>query len=396
MLPLEAKATLVGWQDTQQVKVAGLPEFAAGRVPVERMLLDCRGTSDGAAFNELRQLPWAGFLLDAPTPTDALRPTVVIQGDARIVQPGDVVEVRPSLSKVAVRHRRGDNGNVLFATERCNSFCLMCSQPPRMVDDQWRVAQLCDLIPLIDPDEPSLAISGGEPTLLGAGLLDVVRACGTHLPDTHLHILSNGRRMADTAYANTFTGAHPSLSWGVPLYGDHAALHDFVVHSPGAFGETLRGIYALHAAGQRIEIRVVLVKPVVPRLAALARFIYRNLPFVDHVALMGLEPIGLAKAHPDVVWTDPVDMVDELSAATLYLADRGLNVSLYNMQLCTLPRALWPFAQRSISNWKQDYAPACTMCAVRERCAGFFTWATEAWRSRAIAPVTETTETMHV
>ncbi|MGO4781920.1 His-Xaa-Ser system radical SAM maturase HxsC, partial [Lysobacter sp. 2RAB21] len=78
-------------------------------------------------------------------------------------------------SKIAVRYRRGDNGNVLFATERCNSFCLMCSQPPREVEDSWRIDQLCDLVGLIDKDEPSLAISGGEPTLLGTGLSQVLQ-----------------------------------------------------------------------------------------------------------------------------------------------------------------------------------------------------------------------------
>lgn len=388
MLALDAKATFEGFTHAGQFKVAGFDQFSAGRVPLERMLLDCRGELAHDRYRDVRALPWAGYLLDGAMSSDG--PSVRLQGEARVVQPGDVVELRPAIGKVSVRHRRGDNGNVLFATERCNSYCLMCSQPPRDVDDRWRVAQLCDLVPLIDEDEPSLAISGGEPTLLGPGLLDVVGACATHLPATHVHILSNARRLSDFDYTQTFSGSHPSLSWGVPLYGDHAALHDYVVQSGGAFAETMRGLYALHAAGQRIEVRVVLVKPTVLRLRELARYLYRNLPFVEHVALMGIESIGFARAHHDALWVDPVDMGQELLDATQFLDERGMAVSLYNLPLCTLPPALWPHAQRSISNWKQDYLPACDGCAVKERCAGFFSWATEEWRSRAVAPVSHT------
>lgn len=388
MLPLDAKARWSPqWQEPTLLKVAGLQEFAAGVFPLERMLLDLR-VPETAAATALLDLPWAGVLVGGDHATVAGHREVVLMGDPMTVRPGDVVELRPGSSKIAVRYRRGDNGNVLFATERCNSFCLMCSQPPREIDDGWRVEQLCDLAGLIDKDEPSLAISGGEPTLLGAGLERVIRRCAQTLPDTHLHILSNGRRFEDQAYAATFTDTHPSLTWGVPLYGDHHRLHDYVVQSPGAFAQTVRGLYALHAAGQRIEVRVVLTKPVVERLPDLARYLYRNLPFVEHVALMGTEPIGFAKAHHQALWIDPVDLGPALLEAVEFLDRRGMAVSVYNLPLCALRRDLWPFAQRSISDWKQHYLPACEGCALKDRCGGFFGWITPEWTSRAIAPIT--------
>lgn len=385
MLALDAKATLHGWTGPTLAKVAGLNEFASGAHPVERMMLDLRqaNTNDDA----LLSLPWAGFLADQDDEIPSGRPAVVLHGSQEIAKPGDVLEVLPGSSKVAVRYRRGDNGNVLFATERCNSFCLMCSQPPRAVDDDWRVAQLCDLVELIDRDERSLAISGGEPTLLGEGLARVVRHCSAFLPRTHMHVLSNGRRFGEGGLAEAFRDLHPSLSWGIPLYGDHYRLHDYVVQSPGAFAQTLRGLYALLAAGQRVEIRVVLVKPTVERLTEVARFLYRNLSFVEHVALMGIEPIGFAKANREALWIDPVDMAPALSESVGYLSQRGIAVSLYNLPLCTLPRELWRYARRSISNWKQDYLPACEACAVRAECGGFFSWIKPEWTSRAIGPV---------
>ncbi len=45
---------------------------------------------------------------------------------------------------------------------------------------------------------------------------------------------------------------------------------------------------------------------------------------------------------------------------------------LYNHQLCLIDRDLWPFAVKSISDWKNEYHPECLNCAVLDRCGGFF------------------------
>lgn len=392
MHPLSAKVTFQGWTEPTLLKVASLSDFATYTISVERTLLDLRGEA-GRRFEALQALPWGGFLVNSPDQALLGRPWLSIPSESEKVSSGDVIEILPTQAKIGIRYRRGGNGNVLFATERCNSFCLMCSQPPREVQDDWRVSQLCELIELIDKNENSLAISGGEPTLLGDGLLRVVAKCKDVLPQTHLHVLSNGRRFSEDGFAERFTGAHPSVSWGIPLYGDHFALHDYVVQRAGAFSETMRGLYALKAAKQRIEIRVVLVKPVVERLEALARYLYRNLPFVEHIAFMGVEPTGFAKAHYHALWMDPADMAGPLAEAVEYLAMRGLNVSLYNLPLCALPRSLWRFAKRSISDWKQHYLPACEPCGAREQCGGLFAWVTPGWTSRAIQTMAGNGET---
>jgi len=386
---LSVSARVGQWPGPRLVKVAGLDEFASGHFPIERMVLDTRSKSSPLACNDaLRALPWAGFLTDdiGAEPGAA---TLSILGPSDAVRHGDVLEILPNGNEIALRYRRGETGNVLFATERCNSYCLMCSQPPREVDDGWRAEHLMHLADLVDKDEAELAISGGEPTLLGDGLVDLVRHCARSLPRTHIHILSNGRLLAVKKTAQRFTGTHSSLSWGVPLYGDTYDLHDYVVQSRGAFDETIRGLYALYAAKQRIELRVVLVRPTVERLRELARYIYHNLPFAEHIALMGIEPIGFAKGHRDALWIDPADAAPVLSDVVAWLAARGMTVSLYNLPLCALPATLWPFAKRSISTWKQTHLTACEHCAIKDRCGGFFRWTTPAWTTRALRPFAE-------
>jgi His-Xaa-Ser system radical SAM maturase HxsC len=289
---------------------------------------------------------------------------------------------------VRTLYRRSSKSNTLFATDRCNSLCLMCSQPPRDVDDSHRASELIRLIGLIDPATEELGITGGEPTLLGDGLLNVIAACRDQLPRTAIHLLSNGRRFYYGAYAQALGDlGHPDLIVGIPVYSDLDAQHDYVVQAKGAFAETIIGLHNLAKANVRTEIRVVVHRQTYRRLPQLAEYIFRNLTFASHVALMGLEVIGLAKANITSLWMDPVDYACELETAVLTLAAAGMNVSIYNHQLCTLPQSLWRFSRKSISDWKNDYLDECRGCSVKGRCGGFFSWNVNSHRSRAIAAI---------
>jgi hypothetical protein len=145
---------------------------------------------------------------------------------------------------------------------------------------------------------------------------------------------------------------------GIPIYSSVSQVHDYVVQSDGAFDETVRGILNLKAYGQRVEIRVVIHRQNYRDLPMLANFIARNLTFVDHVALMGLEMTGFAKANIEGRFgLIPANYREELREAASLLDDHGLRTSIYNHQLCTVDRAVWPLAVRSISDWKNEYEP---------------------------------------
>jgi hypothetical protein len=121
----------------------------------------------------------------------------------------------------------------------------------------------------------------------------------------------------------------------------------------------------------------------VGRLCDLARFITRNLPFVEHIAHMGLEPMGYAVGNWNEVWADPADYQPVLVAAVEEMAGSHLNVSIYNHQLCVLDERLWPIARKSISDWKNEYLPVCAGCHQRTNCGGLFASACHN-RSRSI------------
>jgi len=317
-------------------------------------------------------------------------PTIYAPPHLEYLGAGDVVLLNPSGS-VNVLFRRASPFNTILTTERCNSLCLMCSQPPKLADDSYRVGVILRLLELIDRSATELVISGGEPTLLGEDFFAIIAKAKRRLPQTALHVLTNGRRFEDRAFANRLAAIkHHDLMLGIPLYSDLDWHHDYVVQARGAFDETMAGFYNLAKDRVRLELRVVIHKQTYERLPQLAEFVARNLPFVEHVALMGLEMFGFTPRNLDVLWIDPADYQSELEEATLSLAMRGMAVSIYNHQLCTLPRSLWPYARKSISDWKNVYPDACKGCGVRQFCGGFFQSATRR-HSAHIAPCPELT-----
>jgi His-Xaa-Ser system radical SAM maturase HxsC len=300
-------------------------------------------------------------------------PVIVLDEAFHYLADGDVIRVTPTTKEVRSLYRRGSNYNHFLTTERCNHYCLMCSQPPKDIDDAWIADDILALIPLIDPSCREIAFTGGEPTLLDATFFRILREMRNYLPRTAVHILSNGRMFAKESFVRTYAEIeHPDMMIGIPIYSDISSLHDYVVQSDGAFDETLRGILNLKRHNQQVEIRVVVHQQTYARLPQLAEFIARNLTFVDHVAMMGLEITGFTRANLESLWIDPIDYQKQLYRAVTLLADHRVKVSIYNHQLCILDRRLWPFARKSISDWKNEYVPECKGCRQMDNCGGFF------------------------
>jgi His-Xaa-Ser system radical SAM maturase HxsC len=314
-------------------------------------------------------------------------PTLIGLEKLSEIRDGSVVAVDPT-GAVITLFRPESKHNSIFATGRCSSNCIMCSQPPVEDERPNVVAQHLRLLELISDSPDELCISGGEPTLLGDDLVVLLRAINDKFPATSVQMLTNGRRYSDIAYVEKLAAAAPKAGFisAIPLYADVAAVHDYVVQVKGAFDETLLGLYNTARTGLATEVRVVLHKVTIPRLTALAEFIYRNIPFVGHVALMGLENMGYVKKNCDLLWADPLDYAAELEEAIRILFERGMPVSIYNLPYCVLPKSLWPFARQSISDFKNIFLEACDSCAARELCAGLFS-SSETRHSRGINPL---------
>ena len=293
------------------------------------------------------------------------------------LEEGDLVSITTSSKSIRVLFRRGSGHNSLLVTERCNSHCTMCSQPPKARSDDGFVHELIEAVRLMPQTNQTFGITGGEPLLAGRKFFELIEAIALNHPAAPIHVLTNGRLFS--YFSNAARVAEIScrdLMFGIPLYSSIPEQHDFVVQAKGAFDQTIRGIINLKRVGLRVELRVVLHRQTFGGLVGFSEFVSRNLPMVDHVAFMGLEGTGHTKMNMDALWIDPVEYMPSLQNAVEILDRTGIPVSVYNLQKCILPPFLWQFARRSISDWKNHFEKECDSCFARQSCAGFFSTGT--------------------
>jgi len=299
--------------------------------------------------------------------------SAVLANELGYLGEGDVIRLDFENRKAHTLFRASSEHNTLLLTERCNHYCLMCSQPPKDVDDSWLLTEAFEVISRIPTSTKNIGFSGGEPTLYGNSFIELIQFTKNQLPNTALDVLTNGRKFANIEFTKQFASIdHPDCYLGIPLYSEDPAIHDYVVQANCAYDETIRGILNLKRFQQKVEIRVVLHRHTVPRLHHLAEFICRNLTFVDHVALMGLEMMGFTRANLDDLWIDPYEYKDQLSVALGIFNAYGLRTSVYNHQLCVINKDAEQNYVKSISDWKNGYVAECDRCQRRHECGGFF------------------------
>ena len=335
----------------------------------------CRGSEYFLVRDHLSQIPegFGGYLFFEKPSHSVSAVSYLLDPSFLYLCNGDIIKINATRGSLRTLYRRNSRHNSVLVTERCNNYCLMCSQPPKGINDDYLVDELLQAIPLMSRETSSVVITGGEPTLLGLRLLELLDAFRCYLPNTAIHVLSNGRSFRNFDYAKAIGRVqHADLMFGIPLYSDISSKHDYVVQADGAFDDTIRGIINLKAAGIKVEIRVVLHNLTYARLPELARFIRRNLTFCDHVALMGLEMTGFTRSNLEKLWIDPKDYQPQLRDAVTVLDEANMNVSIYNHQLCVLDESLHRFSRKSISDWKNEFMPECNSCTRKRECGGFF------------------------
>lgn len=276
--------------------------------------------------------------------------------------------------------------NSIFITSKCNCNCIMCPQERFDEENNENIAINLRLIDLIPKNTKCLAITGGEPTLKKDGLIEIIRHCKNKLPNTSLLLLTNGILFESIEYVRDIVKiGHPNIDFEIPLYSDINDDHNNIVNCNG-FYKTIKGIYNLYLFKQNVSLRNVILKLNYERLPQYAEFIYRNLPFIQHIAFMQMETRALALKNIDDIWIDPYLYQSELEESINMLNQRQIKISIYNAQLCILNKTLWKYARKSISLWKNIYLKECEQCKRRNDCAGFFETSNEI-HSKYIKPL---------
>ena len=378
ILPLYGTASYCSGFDRDRVRSS--IRLRAVESTAERHSSDFALTKTPDQFERAAQNNWqsiffvTGDSIDLPHLDYPERRLVIVPSRYSYLDDGDVLGIDHSSGKFRTLFRRSSAHNSFLVTERCNNYCLMCSQPPKDIDDRWILNEIKESLPLVDSTTRALTFTGGEPLSDWPDFIRVLKQCRDQLPATSVQVLTNGRGFAFSEIVDAWKEVkHPNLMAAIPVYASVDYVHDHVVQAKGAFDETVLGILKLKDRGQRVEIRVVLHALTAPIISETCRWIARNLPFVDHVALMGLENTGFAIANEALLWIDPIDYRDALAEGVGLLNSAGVNVSVYNLPRCVLDRSIWPYAVQSISDWKNGFVAECEFCVEKLRCSGLFT-----------------------
>lgn len=187
---------------------------------------------------------------------------------------GDIVLINKS-GEIIFLYEIKSLHNAIFVTERCNHRCIMCPQPPVLQEDDKTPLNL-KLISLLDKKTVEIGITGGEPTLIGDKLFDLVTSIKKHVPNAAISLLSNGVKFADKAYAFKLAKCCcKDLQVDIPVFSDIASEHDYVVGAK-TFYKTVQGIYNLALFRVKIGLRIVIHRKTYKRLSQLADYIYHN------------------------------------------------------------------------------------------------------------------------
>jgi sulfatase maturation enzyme AslB (radical SAM superfamily) len=210
--------------------------------------------------SDIRKAEVSGFATavvvgkDRDVDVKAFRQLLVIQDKFAYLADGDILGVSVGTRRFRTLYRRASAHNSFLVTERCNHYCLMCSQPPRDVDDRWLLDEIEATIELVDGRTGSFTFTGGEPLLEWRKFIGILERCRDLLPSTAVHVLTNGRAFARREIVKAWTDAsHPKLMAAIPIYSAVDHVHDYVVQATGAFDETVLGILRLKDAGQVLK-----------------------------------------------------------------------------------------------------------------------------------------------
>lgn len=265
--------------------------------------------------------------------------------------------------------------NALVFTMQCNSNCVMCpcSELSRKNGQHTSADELITMMKYMPEDVAHLTLTGGEPTLLKEDFFTFLTYVQNHRSGTHFQLLTNGRAFSDYKFTERFISCLPdNIDVGIPIYGYDSETHDGITRAKGSFKEAIIGIHNLLHYHIDVEVRIVLTKKNIAFLDKIAAYIAKYLPGVNKVAFMGLELMGNAAKNMEDVWVPYETAIKKSECAINHLIANGINVQIFNIPLCKVPKYLWNICAMSITDYKVQYNAECENCAVRDICGGIF------------------------
>lgn len=256
-----------------------------------------------------------------------------------------------------------DRELTIIVTTKCNHKCIMCPQKLNidLLQNDLEIQRALENFDYSKID--GITFTGGEPFIK----MNLVELALEKSPQNILiTVLSNGSILPSQKILES-----GRVKICTPLYAPFDELHNFLTGSQ-SFYKVIKNLMKISSYNIPIELRFVITKYNSKYLQEFARFIWRNLPFVQDVAFMGIELTESARKNKDALWINPKEYVRDLEKAVSYLSDFKISAWIYNLPFCLFDDKYQNFLVKSISTWKIRYLEKCKTCTKKEKCGGMF------------------------
>jgi len=162
----------------------------------------------------------------------------------------------PELMKIA-NYSLSYDYELLNVGKRCNNKCIICDELQRKGEEEKTIKQIKGELDNARKKTESIIISGGEPTIR----LDILKiiSYAKQIGFKKIAIETNGRMLYYRDFCKNVVEAGAN-EFNIYFLGHNAKIHDSITGAQGSWKQTIQGIKNLVKMGQKVIVKVVIVK----------------------------------------------------------------------------------------------------------------------------------------
>jgi MoaA/NifB/PqqE/SkfB family radical SAM enzyme len=271
---------------------------------------------------------------------------------------------------------------------KCDNKCVMCTNTPAFAGQagehyglKGQIVKLERYLKGLGPvylknadRSEFVTLTGGEPTL-HPEFFKLLAYFRRRLRGAPITLLSNGRRLADRAFAEKFCAvARPPFAVAIALHGPSARIHDAVSGVKGSFAQTVSGLKNILSipGAPDLEIRLVLHRKNISVVDKTLAFLLKTFPDTGayRVTAIHYEIEGMSLANHRRLAARLSDSAVKLGEC-LSLIKSFPDFRLYHFPLCLVRKELRPLCWITLPPEDRVYPELkCGRCRLRKGCLG--------------------------
>jgi len=264
---------------------------------------------------------------------------------------------------------------VICVWNKCNSKCLMCSNPSEFQSrDSYKdygfdaLKQRIDKINLVDD---KIILTGGEPTI-HPEFFKVISYIRKKFPNMIIELDTNGRRFYYPEFVKKLFSFN-KINILTVLHGFNAKTHDAVTRAPGSFSQTVEGIKNVfkykNLGLHNIELRIVVTKLTYKYIEKILTFAKKEFPEFDRIVIIFMEMEGQAKKNFKAVGLTYAEFQDYIPKIAKWIP-KFKEFRFYHFPLCIINYRLWKHTWRTLPDYEVTFLPECKNCLYKKYCLG--------------------------